>query len=47
MFESNGEPVIDLNNGKPRTDFVAISELYQDIRTGEWCIEIEGEYCGK
>lgn len=46
MFESNGEPVIDFNNGKPRTEFVAISELYQDIRTGEWCIEIEGGYCG-
>ena len=46
MFESNGEPVIDFNNGKLRTEFVAISELYQDIRTGEWCIEIEDGYCG-
>lgn len=47
MFEANGEPVIDPNNGKPRTKFLAISELYQDSRTGEWCIEIEGGYCGK
>lgn len=46
MFEANGEPVIDPNNGKPRTKFLAISELYQDSRTGEWCIEIEGGYCG-
>src|SRR5690554_2299133 len=47
MFETNGKPVIDTNNGKLRTEFLAISELYRDSETGEWCIDIEGGYCGK
>jgi hypothetical protein len=45
MYESNGEPVIDPNNGNPRTEFLAVSELYKDSETGEWCIDIKSE-CG-
>jgi hypothetical protein len=43
MFESTGEPVVDPNHGNPRTEFLAIGDLYEYKETGQWMIEVEGE----
>jgi len=40
MFEPNGLPVVGKNE---QTEFLAVSEVYQQEKGGVWTVVIEGE----